>query len=434
MRRLFPFLFLGLLAGGLATSAHAAFSLGIDELEKSNFRILQGKRVGLVTNPSGADSKGRSAIDVLYHGGKSHGFRLLKLFGPEHGIDGKVGAGKDVSNSRDPQTGLPVYALFQTPRGDYRHPSPEMFAGLDVVVYDVQDLGNRSYTFISTLGNVMDQAAKSNIEVVVLDRPNPLGGVRIEGPRLDPALKSFVGMYNIPLVYGLTPGELARWINARYLERSCRLTVVAMKGWSRSMVWEDTRLHWVPTSPNIPTIRAARGYTATGMLGEVGIESGLGGPHPFEMVAGNGWDIGLLAARFNALHIPGVNAVPTSYRTDDGSAYDGVWLQIDPRNAGNLTAISYQAIEILQQNVRDFSPFARSPHLSRGAWKDQLQMFDKCTGTSNVRRALTEGEPVRAIVRSWNSGVAEWAVERLPYLIYNVQPSTSMMVSDPSTP
>jgi uncharacterized protein YbbC (DUF1343 family) len=428
MRDVLHRILFGLLIFGIATSARGAFSLGIDELEKSNFAILQGKRVGLVTNPSGADSRGRSAIDVLFHG---RGFQLLKLFGPEHGIDGKVGAGRDVSNSRDPHTGLPVYALFNTPRGDYRHPSPEMFAGLDVVVYDVQDLGNRSYTFISTLGNVMDQAAKSHVEVIVLDRPNPLGGVRIEGPRLDPALKSFVGMYNIPLVYGLTPGELARWINARYLAEPCRLTVVAMKGWTRGMVWEDTHLHWVPTSPNIPTIGAARGYTATGMLGEVGIESGIGSPAPFQMVSGTGWDTGLLAQRFNALRIPGVRASPYHYRTSDGkwagSSYEGVYLQIDPHNAGNLAAISYQSIEVLTRSVRDFVPFA---HTSA----DQRQMFDKCTGTSNVRRAIAEGEPVSSIVRSWNSGIADWAVERLPYLIYTSRPSTSMLVSDPGAP
>jgi uncharacterized protein YbbC (DUF1343 family) len=428
MRDVLHRILFGLLIFGIATSARGAFSLGIDELENSNFAILQGKRVGLVTNPSGADSRGRSAIDVLFHG---RGFQLLKLFGPEHGIDGKVGAGRDVSNSRDPHTGLPVYALFNTPRGDYRHPSPEMFAGLDVVVYDVQDLGNRSYTFISTLGNVMDQAAKSHVEVIVLDRPNPLGGVRIEGPRLDPALKSFVGMYNIPLVYGLTPGELARWINARYLAEPCRLTVVAMKGWTRGMVWEDTHLHWVPTSPNIPTIGAARGYTATGMLGEVGIESGIGSPAPFQMVSGTGWDTGLLAQRFNALRIPGVRASPYHYRTSDGkwagSSYEGVYLQIDPHNAGNLAAISYQSIEVLTRSVRDFVPFA---HTSA----DQRQMFDKCTGTSNVRRAIAEGEPVSSIVRSWNSGIADWAVERLPYLIYTSRPSTSMLVSDPGAP
>jgi uncharacterized protein YbbC (DUF1343 family) len=416
MLRVFLALACGLL---LATFARGAtISLGIDELEKSNFVALRGKHVGLVTNPSGADSRGRSAIDVLYHGQGLGGYRLLKLFGPEHGIDGLTKAGQRLHMSRDPHTGLPVYPLFQTATGDYRHPSAEQFAGLDVVVYDVQDLGNRSYTFISTLGNVMDEAAQLGIQVIVLDRPNPLGGVRIEGPRLDSELKSFVGQYNIPIVYGLTPGELAKWINARYLERPCRLTVIAMKGWTRGMVWEDTRLHWVPTSPNIQTIGAARGYTATGMLGEIGIESGLGGPYPFQMVAGKGWNIGLLAARFNALHIPGVRAVPKRYNADDGGSYDGVWLQMDPRNAGNLTAISYQAIQILQETVEGFQPFARSPHQSHGEWADQLQMFDKCTGTSRVRAQLEDGVPVSRIVRSWNSGVSNWAVERLPFLIY----------------
>jgi len=405
---------LGLVCGlMLATFARGAtISLGIDELEKSNFKILHGMHVGLVTNPSGADSRGRSAIDVLYSGQSLGGFRLLKLFGPEHGIDGLTPAGKDLRQTRDPHTRLPVYPLFQTARGDYRHPSAEQFAGLDAIVYDVQDLGNRSYTFISTLGNVMDEARQMGIEVIVLDRPNPLGGIRIEGPRLDSELKSFVGQYDIPLVYGLTPGELAKWINARYLPQpGCKLTVIAMKGWTRNMVWEDTRLHWVPTSPNIQTIGAARGYTATGMLGEIGIESGLDGPYPFQMVSGRGWNVGALASRFNALRIPGVRAVPKHYSTGGGSEYDGVWLQMDPRNAGNLTAISYQAIQILQETVDGFEPFAHTDF-------DQRNMFDKCTGTSRVREQLQDGVPVSHIVRSWNSGVSSWAVERLPYLIY----------------
>jgi uncharacterized protein YbbC (DUF1343 family) len=260
------------LLAAVTAARGAGFALGIDELEKTNFAALQGKIVGLVTNPSGADSRGRSAIEVLYQGGQRHGFKLAKLFGPEHGIDGLTPAGKSFNKTRDPLTRLPVYPLFQTAHGDFRHPSAEQFDGLTAIVYDVQDLGNRSYTFISTLGNVMDEAAQRGIEVIVLDRPNPLGGVRIEGPLLDPSLKSFVGQYNIPLVYGLTPGELARWINARYLERPCQLRVIAMHGYTRGMVWEDTHLHWIPTSPNIQTIGAARGYTATGMLGEVGIQ------------------------------------------------------------------------------------------------------------------------------------------------------------------
>jgi uncharacterized protein YbbC (DUF1343 family) len=388
----------------LSWTARGAVSLGIDELEKSNFAALQGKRVGLVTNPSGADSKGRSAISVLASGS---GFHLVKLFGPEHGIDGLTGAGKSVRNGRDRLTGCPVCSLY----GDTRRPTSEMLQGIDTLVYDVQDLGNRSYTFISTLGYVMDEAAKRNIEVIVLDRPNPLGGVRIEGPRLDHDFKpSFVGLYDIPYVYGLTPGELALWINAKYLEKPCRLTIIAMKGWTRPMVWEDTGLKWIPTSPNIPTIQAARGYTATGFLGEIGIESGCGGPHPFEVIGGPNWDASTVTARFNALHIPGVRAKTWSAGRDDG-----MFLQIDPRNAGNLTAINFQAIEIARQEVNGFSTFG---HTSA----DQRDMFDKVSGNSTMRRQLAAGRSASSIVDSWNSGVTRWAIERQPYLLYGMKP------------
>ena len=415
-RSLFHFVILLLGLGAVASgSLRGAVSLGIDELEKSNFAMLQGKRVGLITNPSGADSKGHSAIDVLYHGAASGKYTLVRLFGPEHGIDGLTPAGDYVAGSRDRKTGLPVYSLY----GDTRQPTPEMLEGLDALVFDVQDLGNRSYTFISTLGLAMDEAAKCHVEMIVLDRPNPLGGVRIEGPRLDPAVKSFVGQYDIPIVYGLTPGELAQWINAKFLAQPCRLTVVPMRGWTRQMVWEDTGLKWIPTSPNIPTIGAARGYTATGFLGEIGIESGIGSAYPFQIISGRGWDTSELAARFNALHIPGVYAKPYDYTTSggkwSGSEYQGIFLRIDPRNAGNLTGISLQSIEILRQSVSDFTPFARTS-------ADQRQMFDKVTGTTTIRRQLLAGRPVSDMMRSWNGGVARWAVERQPYLIYGSKP------------
>jgi uncharacterized protein YbbC (DUF1343 family) len=382
---------------------------------------LVGKRVGLVTNPSGVDSRGRSAIDILYNG-QGAGYHLVKLFGPEHGIDGQTKAGDPVSNSRDRKTHLPVYSLFITPDGNYRHPTHEMFENLDAVVYDVQDLGNRSYTFISTLGYVMDEAAKDNVQVIVLDRPNPLGGVRIEGPRLDSSFNpSFVGLYDIPYVYGLTPGELAEWINAKYLPKPCRLTVIAMRNWIRPMVWEDTGLKWVPTSPNVPTIAAARGYTATGFLGEIGIESGCGTPKSFQIVENGRCNGDTFAERFNALHVPGIHAKPID---------SGIYLQIDPRDAGNLTAVNFEAIGILEDIADDFSPFGRTDF-------DQRDMFDKISGTTRIRRQLVDGRPVSDIIHSWDSGVARWAVERQPYLIYGMtpaHPAKSSVVADIAAP
>jgi uncharacterized protein YbbC (DUF1343 family) len=206
-----------------------------------------------------------------------------------------------------------------------------------------------------------------------------------------------------------------------------------MKGWTRSMVWEDTGLHWIPTSPNIPTIGAARGYTATGILGEIGIESGIGSPYPFQIVAANGTSADTLAHRFNALHIPGVHASAYSYRTDSGpwagSPYEGTYLQIDPRNAGNLTAINFQAIDILNQTVDGFNPFPYgSTHHEHNVRADERDMFDKVTGTTSIRRKIVEGVTADEIVRSWNSGIARWAQERIPFLLYG------MTASHPVTP
>ncbi len=254
-----------------------------------------------------------------------------------------------------------------------------MFAGLDAVVYDVQDLGNRSYTFISTLGYVMDEAAKDNVEVIVLDRPNPLGGVRIEGPRLDSSVSSFVGLYDIPYVYGLTPAELALWINAHYLSKPCHLTIVSMRGWTRTMVWEDTGLRWIATSPNIPTAAAMRGYTATGCLGEIGIESGCGGPHPFEVVLGSGWDAYAVTRRFNALHVPGVRAEAVALGARHGHVSHDRSAQ-----RRNLTAINFQVIDILQNEVNHFSAFG-------GTRGEQQDMFDKVCGTRSIRHRLQAG-------------------------------------------
>src|SRR5258706_4698427 len=238
--------------------------LGNEVLAENRFRSLRGKRIGLITNPSGVNRNLQSTIEILRHG---KGVNLAALFGPEHGIYGDIPAGNAVESHVDVRTGLPVHSLY----GATRKPSAQMLTGLDALVYDLQDTGCRSYTFISTMGLAMEACADSGSEFIVLDRPNPLGGLRVEGPPVEPAFRSFVSQWNVPYVYGMTCGELARMINGEHwITNSCKLTVVSMKGWKRSMTWRDTGLPWVPTSPHVPYGDSPLYQVATGMLGEIG--------------------------------------------------------------------------------------------------------------------------------------------------------------------
>ena len=253
---------LGLLAA--APVRPARLLLGNEVLAREGFKPLLGKRVGLLTNPSGVNREGKSTIEVLR---QAPGIRLVALFAPEHGVRGTMPAGKEFPDAVDPQSGLPVYSLYGP--GPVRKPTPKMLQQIDVLVYDLQDVGCRSYTFISTMGLAMESCGEVGVEFVVLDRPNPTGGLRVEGPGLDPRYKSLVSQWDIPYAYGLTCGELARMINGeKWIRKPCKLTVVPMKGWRRNMVWADTGLGWIPTSPMIPTDRSATHYTALGLLGE----------------------------------------------------------------------------------------------------------------------------------------------------------------------
>ena len=260
---------------------------GIDVLRERGFDILQGKRVGLITNATGVTSDLQSTVDVLFN---APGIKLVALYSPEHGVRGDVDAGKEINGFNDPRTGLPVYSLY----GKTRRPTKEMLQGIDVLVYDIQDIGVRSYTYISTMGLAMEAAAENGIKFVVLDRPNPLTGERVEGAMLEPKFKSFIGEYPIPYVYGMTTGELAQmingeqWLNDGILPPApsrCDLTVVTMKGWKRSMWWDETGLTWVPTSPHIPHSFTTIFAVLTGLLGELGTANqGIGYTLPFELV------------------------------------------------------------------------------------------------------------------------------------------------------
>ena len=262
MKKILPSI---LLLASLALSAQVY--VGIDMLERYGFEELRGKRVGLVTNPSGVDRYLRSTIDVLFDAPEVN---LVALYGPEHGVRGDAYAGDHVASGKDPKTGLPVYSLY----GSTRQPTPAMLKDIDVMVYDIQDVGTRSYTFISTLGLVMRACALQDIEVMVLDRPNPLGGLKVEGCLVEPGFHSFVSEFRIPYIYGLTVGELAGLINEEGLNcgvegkephLKCRLTVIPMRGWERWMLYRDTGPPWILPSPNIPSMESAIGYPSAGI-------------------------------------------------------------------------------------------------------------------------------------------------------------------------
>ena len=219
---------------------------GIEVLKSQNFKILEGKRVGLITNPTGIDNNLTSTVDILNN---APNVNLVALYGPEHGVRGDIHAGDKVDSSVDAATGLPVHSLY----GATRKPTPEMLKDIDVLVYDIQDIGCRSFTYISTMGVAMEAAAENDKEFIVLDRPNPLGGNKVEGNLVEDPYISFVSQFKIPYLYGLTCGELALLINKEFMsEKPCDLKVVKMKKWKRKMTYEDTGLQWVPSSPHIP--------------------------------------------------------------------------------------------------------------------------------------------------------------------------------------
>ena len=407
--------FLGLIAGlGFQNSSNAApVKLGNEVLAQSGFKALQGKRAGLITNPSGVNRNLESTIDVLR---RAPGVNLVALFGPEHGIYGDVPAGDKIEGRTDARTGLPVHSLY----GKTRKPTPEMLQGLDALVYDLQDTGCRSYTFISTMGVAMEACGEAGVELIVLDRPYPLGGVRVEGPMVEEKFRSFVSQWNVPYVYGMTCGELAQMIVGEgWIKKPCKLTVVPMKGWKRTMVWRDTDLPWVPTSPHVPHGESSLFQVATGMIGELGggaASTGIGYTLPFQCVAAPGLDMHKLAEALNAYRLPGVRFRPITYKPYYFAFKDEIigGAQIfftDPARAP-LTAINFYALEALKK-VAGRDVFAEGIKSGR-----KFDMFDKVNGTDATRKALQEGKAAAEIVVSWKPAEDAFRKRRAKYFLY----------------
>jgi uncharacterized protein YbbC (DUF1343 family) len=385
---------------------------GIDVLRDRDFDILKGKRVGLITNPTGISADLEQTADILHH---ASGVKLVALFGPEHGVRGDVEGGKEINGFNDSQTGLPVYSLY----GRTRKPSKDMLRGIDVLVYDIQDIGVRSYTYISTLGLAMEAAAENNIPFVVLDRPNPLTGTRVEGPMLDLRFKSFIGAYQIPYVYGMTVGELAEMINLEgWLQNGvkCNLVVVPMEGWKRSMWWDETGLVWVPTSPHIPHATTPMFYVMTGLLGELGTANqGVGYTLPFELVGASWVDGEKLAAYLNLQRIGGVQFRALSYRPfyfdTAGSRFLGVQIHVTERENLDMTGVQISVLDALQRLFPQKNIFER-------AKPDRIESFDKASGSSELRIALQRRTPVKEILKSISAECASFNAKRVKYLIY----------------
>lgn len=366
----------------------AVVKLGNEVLLEKYYHLIDGKKVGLVTNQTGVDSKGVSFIDIL---NVTEGTKLVALYGPEHGIDGNARAGAWVESYMHPRFGIPVYSLY----GSTRMPTQDMLQEIDVLIFDIQDIGARTYTYMSTLQYCLLAVEKYNKLLIVLDRPNPLGGMIVEGPVLEDPFKSFIGVDNLPMAHGMTAGELARFFN-RHIRAN--LTVIPMEGYNRTMTFHDTGLHFVQTSPNIPDLTSAYGYMATG-LGE---GTGVFQADKFRWIGGKGLDSFRFAKLLNGAGLPGVLFIPETRGTAGG-----VYLEINdpycfnPAKSG-IYALVYAFI------LGDF----RVPKST----SKNIVMFDKIMGTDKIGRYLEEGITPQKIEARYAPALERFKQEREHYL------------------
>lgn len=383
---------------------------GLEVLKASNFKILEGKRVGLITNPTGFDNNLKSTIDVLH---EAKNVKLVALFGPEHGVRGDVHAGDKVENMTDSKTGLPVFSLY----GKTRKATPEMLKDIDVLVYDIQDIGSRSFTYISTMGLAMEAAAENNIEFIVLDRPNPLGGEKIEGNLTEDGFISFVSQFKIPYIYGLTCGELAVMLNEEnMLGKKCKLSVVEMEGWKRCMTFDETGLQWVPSSPHIPQPISAIAYPISGILGELGYMSiGVGYTIPFQMFAAEWVEAEKLAERLNSYELPGLIFRPLHlkpfYAVGVGKNLQGVQVHVMNYKNAALSDVQFWVMQAVAELWPEKAVFANA---SEGRYR----MFDQVSGSDQIRLCFSKRHKFEDIKEYWYKDVESFRKLSQKYYLY----------------
>jgi uncharacterized protein YbbC (DUF1343 family) len=376
---------------------------GIDVLERDGFKQLEGRRVGLITNHTGRNRAGRSTIDVL---AEAKNVKLVALFSPEHGLRGLED--DNIKSARDEKTGLPVYSLYDK---DRRKPTAEMLEGIDTLVFDIQDIGARFYTYISTCGLAMEEAAKRKIKFVVLDRPNPINGYEIEGPVAETEFTahpagSFVVYHTIPVRHGMTVGELALLFN-KERKFNADLTVIKMEGWRRADFYDGTALTWVNPSPNMRSLTEAILYPGIGLLETTNLSVGRGTDTPFEVIGAPWLDGVKLAEALNRAGLSGVRFVPIGF-TPKSSKFaneecGGVNIIITNRDAFRPVATG---IEIAYQLNKSYP----------GTWK--VDDYIRLLANRSALQALKEGKRASEITAGWQAGLAEFARIRKEYLIY----------------
>ncbi len=378
-------------------TATSQVKTGLDVLAEKNFDILRDKNVAVITNPTGVDRNYTSIVDILI---RSSDVNLVAIFAPEHGFFGGVQG--SISDTKDPRTNVPVYSLY----GSTRVIPDEILKKIDVIVYDIQDIGSRSYTYISTMKLAMEQAAKHNKEFVVLDRPNPINGMVIDGPVLEPKFRSFIGIAEIPYVHGMTSGELALYFNSE-LGINCKLIVVPMKGWTRTMAWQDTGLPWVPTSPHIPEPDTPFYYPITGIIGELSIVSvGVGYTLPFKIIGAPWIDGDRFSNELNKKNLPGVIFHPFCFKPYYGIYKDqfcrGTRIVVqDPGKYRPFVTCLAIIDTLLKLHPNEFN------FSVKGA-RDRISTFDNACGTDMIRKMFVSGEDFMSIENWYRSQIKDF--------------------------
>jgi len=394
--------------------ARSAVRPGLEVLLSDSLQLVQGRRVGLVANPASVTRDLVHAADLLQ---ARPGVRLVTLFGPEHGLRGEAQDMEAVPGGTDPGTGLPIHSLYGSSAATLA-PETEMLDGLDLLLVDLPDVGARYYTFAATLSYVMERAATRRLPVIVLDRPNPLGGTVVEGPLVEPGFESFVGRFPIPVRHGLTMGELALLFNQEF-GLGADVQIVRMEGWTRNMTWEDSGLPWVPPSPNMPTPETAHVYPGGCLVEGTNLSEGRGTTRPFEFIGAPWLDAPALAATLNEQHLPGLLFRPHWFRP------------VAQKWAGRNCA-GVQAHITDRREVRSFAAYvallaaARRQAPEAFAWRQDAYEFesrhpaiDLLAGSSRLRHDLESERPVRDMEEEWRRAAEGFEPARQHVLLYD---------------